>query len=56
MKKPKKTSLKQKAAAMPKDEPQMKDMAFDRNFTKAGTPRLNASSEGSGKGSMGQRR
>lgn len=30
-----------------------KDNAFDRNFTKAGTPRLSATS---GEGSMGQRR
>lgn len=32
-----------------------KDMARDRNFTKGGKPRLNASS-GTGEGSMGQRR
>lgn len=32
-----------------------KDMARERNMTKAGKPRLNATS-GSGEGSMGQRR
>lgn len=34
-----------------------KDLAFQRNFTKGGRPRLNASvSSGTGEGSMGQRR
>ena len=42
---------KKKAAA----KKPMKDMAFDRNFTKKGTPKLNATS-GSGECAMGQRR
>lgn len=37
----------------PKHDVTPKDQAFDRNFTKGGKPKLNASS---GEGSMGQRR
>ena len=41
----------------PKANVTPKDQAFDRNFTTAGKPKLNASvSSGTGEGSMGQRR
>lgn len=46
---------KKKGTPGPKHDITPKDMARDRNMTKAGKPRLNASS-GSGEGSMGQRR
>lgn len=39
--------------AKPAENVTPKDMAFDRNFTKAGKPKLNATS---GDGSMGGRR
>lgn len=57
MKKPHKSALKAVVPAkgkkkMPHDVP-AKDMAFERNFTKDGKPRLAAQS---GEGSMGQRR
>lgn len=42
-----------KPAAPAKSEAPMKDQAYDRNFTRKGTPRLSATS---GEGSMGQRR
>lgn len=42
-----------KAKAPAKDAAPMKDMAYERNFTRKGTPRLSASS---GEGAMGQRR
>lgn len=40
-------------AKKPKHDVTPKDQAFDRNFTKAGKPKLNAQA---GEGAMGQRR
>ena len=58
MKKPSKAkkamkSSPRKTPPMMESDTQMKDMAFERNFTKDGKPRLAAQS---GEGSMGQRR
>lgn len=58
MKKPSKAKKGTKAAPrktppMLESDTQMKDTAFERNFTKKGAPKLSASS---GEGAMGQRR